>query len=65
MEVAIHPEDLPRIPETFREALNSVKPYEVEGRFRRFDGAWNRLAITMRVEVGNYQPKAHPFSPTA
>jgi PAS domain S-box-containing protein len=37
-EVAIHPGDLPRILETFREALNSVKPYEVEGRFRRFDG---------------------------
>src|SRR3989475_7147575 len=37
-EVAIHPEDLPRILETFRDALNSVKPYEVEGRFRRFDG---------------------------
>src|SRR5437016_5563172 len=37
-EVAIHPEDLPRILETFQEALNSGKPYEVEGRFRRFDG---------------------------
>jgi PAS domain S-box-containing protein len=37
-EVAIHPDDLPRILETFREALNSGKPYEVEGRFRRFDG---------------------------
>src|SRR6202166_2671229 len=37
-EVAIHPDDLPRILETFRDALNSVKPYEVEGRFRRFDG---------------------------
>src|ERR1700737_1051725 len=37
-EVAIHPDDLPRILETFREALNSVKPFEVEGRFRRFDG---------------------------
>jgi PAS domain S-box-containing protein len=36
-EAAIHPDDLPRILETFREALNSVKPYEVEGRFRRFD----------------------------
>jgi PAS domain S-box-containing protein len=36
--VAIHPDDLPRILETFREALSSVKPYEVEGRFRRFDG---------------------------
>ena len=37
-EDAIHPDDLPRILETFREALNSGKPYEVEGRFRRFDG---------------------------
>jgi PAS domain-containing protein len=30
--VAIHPDDLPRILETFREALNSVKPFGVEGR---------------------------------
>ena len=37
-KVAIHPDDLLRILETFREALNSVKPFEVEGRFRRFDG---------------------------
>jgi PAS domain S-box-containing protein len=37
-EVAIHPDDLPRILETFREALNSANPFEVEGRFRRFDG---------------------------
>src|ERR1700689_3827758 len=27
--------------------------------------AWNRLAITMRTEVGNYQPKARPVSQTA
>jgi hypothetical protein len=27
--------------------------------------AWNRLAITMRTEVGNYQPKARPVSHTA
>src|SRR5258708_20701319 len=37
-QVAIHPDDLPRILEIFREALTSGKPYEVEGRFRRFDG---------------------------
>jgi PAS domain S-box-containing protein len=37
-ELAIHPNDLPRILETFREGLNSGKPYELEGRFRRFDG---------------------------
>jgi PAS domain S-box-containing protein len=39
-QVAIHPEDLPRILETYREALNSVKPFEVEGRFRRSDGEY-------------------------
>jgi AhpD family alkylhydroperoxidase len=27
--------------------------------------AWNRLAITMRTEVGKYQPKARPLSQTA
>ena len=37
-QVAIHPDDLPRILKIFQEALDSVKPYEVEGRFRRFDG---------------------------
>src|ERR1700733_7162302 len=37
-ELAIHPEDLPRILETFREALKSAKAYEVEGRFRCFNG---------------------------
>jgi PAS domain S-box-containing protein len=37
-EVAVHPEDLPRILETFRKALKSAKPYEVEGRFRCFNG---------------------------
>jgi PAS domain-containing protein len=30
--VAIHPDDLPRILETFREAFNSEKPFGVEGR---------------------------------
>jgi AhpD family alkylhydroperoxidase len=27
--------------------------------------AWNRLAITMRTEVGKYQPKVRPVSQTA
>jgi PAS domain S-box-containing protein len=36
--VAIHTDDRPRILETYREALNSVTSFEVEGRFRRFDG---------------------------
>jgi PAS domain S-box-containing protein len=37
-QAAIHPDDLPRIVGTFREALKSARPYEVEGRLRRFDG---------------------------
>ncbi len=45
-EVAIHPDDLPRILETFREALNFVKPYEVEGRFRRFDGRISLVSLS-------------------
>src|SRR3984957_15108689 len=37
-KVAIHPEDLPRMLETFQEALNLRRSFEVEGRFRRWDG---------------------------
>jgi len=38
--IAIHPDDLPRMLETLREAMDSGKPFEVEGRFRRSDGAY-------------------------
>ena len=37
-KVAIHPDDLPRMLETFQEALNLRRSFEVEGRFRRWDG---------------------------
>jgi formate hydrogenlyase transcriptional activator len=37
-KVAIHSDDLPRMLETFHEALNLGRPFEVEGRFRRRDG---------------------------
>ncbi|MGD0966029.1 MAG: PAS domain S-box protein [Candidatus Acidiferrales bacterium] len=37
-KVAIHPDDLPRILETFNEALSLGRSFEVEGRFRRWDG---------------------------
>ncbi len=37
-KVAIHPDDLPRMLETFHEALSPGRPFEVEGRFRRWDG---------------------------
>ncbi len=35
---AIHPGDLPRVLETFHEALSLRRSFEVEGRFRRWDG---------------------------
>jgi PAS domain S-box-containing protein len=37
-KVAIHPDDLARMLETFQEALNLRRSFEVEGRFRRWDG---------------------------
>lgn len=37
-KVAIHPDDLPHMLETFNEALNLGRSFEVEGRFRRWDG---------------------------
>jgi PAS domain S-box-containing protein len=37
-KLAIHSDDLPRMLETFHEALNLGRPFEVEGRFRRWDG---------------------------
>jgi formate hydrogenlyase transcriptional activator len=36
-EIAIYPDDLARMLETFQEAVNSGKPFEVEGRLRRSD----------------------------
>src|ERR1700730_14378011 len=37
-KVAIHPDDLPRMLEIFHEALSLGRAFEVEGRFRRWDG---------------------------
>src|SRR5574339_191429 len=37
---AIHPDDLPRMLNVFQEAVHFVRPFEVEGRFRRFDGLY-------------------------
>jgi PAS domain S-box-containing protein len=33
-----HPDDLPHVLETYKQALASGQPFEVEGRARRFDG---------------------------
>jgi PAS domain S-box-containing protein len=37
-KVALHPDDMPRMLETFHEALGLGRSFEVEGRFRRWDG---------------------------
>jgi len=40
-KVAIHPDDLPRILEIFPDALNLSGPFDVRGRFCRFDGEFS------------------------
>src|SRR6266849_5127042 len=44
-KVAIHPNDLPRILETFHEALSLGRSFEVEGRFRRWDGEFRWFLV--------------------
>ncbi len=47
-QVAVHPEDLPRIGDKWRELAASGKPGEVEARVRRHDGAFRWFLI--RIE---------------
>jgi len=42
---AIHPEDLPELLERWRSILASGEPREMEGRLRRFDGAYRWFLI--------------------
>jgi hypothetical protein len=44
----IHPDDLPHVLESARQALNSDKPTDMEARYRRSDGSW-RYVLTRRV----------------
>jgi PAS domain S-box-containing protein len=37
---AVHPDDLPRVVESFKSALASGTPYQIEQRLRRFDGEY-------------------------
>ncbi len=37
---AVHPDDLARMLETFQEAVDAGRPFEVEGRLRRSDGVF-------------------------
>jgi len=42
-KVAVHPDDLPKMLEVFRNALDSGWPFDVEGRLRRADGEYRRF----------------------
>ena len=42
-KVAVHPDDLPKMLEVFRNALDTGRPFDVEGRLRRVDGEYRRF----------------------
>ncbi|HMJ43812.1 MAG TPA: PAS domain-containing protein [Pseudolabrys sp.] len=55
-QIAIHPEDLPRLLDSWREILEAGKPAEVEARMRRFDGEYRWFLFRpepFRDEFGN------------
>jgi hypothetical protein len=41
----VHPDDLPRMREAARRALESPRPSDVEARFRRSDGRWRHVLM--------------------
>jgi PAS domain S-box-containing protein len=41
----VHPEDLPRVIQTFTQAIASGEPYDFEARLRRFDGAYRWFQV--------------------
>jgi PAS domain S-box-containing protein len=44
-KVAVHPDDLPKTLEVFRNALDTGRPFDVEGRLRRVDGEYRRFVF--------------------
>ena len=42
-QVAVHPDDLPKMLEVFREALDTGRSFDVEGRLQRADGEYRRF----------------------
>lgn len=44
-KLAVHADDLLNILAAFEKAVNSGKPFEVEGRFRRHDGQFRRFLV--------------------
>src|SRR5262245_53665099 len=53
-QVAVHPEDLPRLLQGWRAILASDEPGDIEARLRRFDGVyrWFLLRICPMTNVG-------------
>ena len=52
---AVHPEDLPRVLESFKSALASGNPYQIDQRLRRFDGEYRWFetrGVPIRDESG-------------
>ena len=41
----VHPDDLPRVVQTFTQAIASGEPYDFEARLRRFDGAYRWFQV--------------------
>jgi PAS domain S-box-containing protein len=55
-QIAIHPEDLPRLLDSWRKILEAGKPAEVEARMRRFDGEYRWFLFRpepLQDEFGN------------
>jgi PAS domain S-box-containing protein len=55
-KVAIHPEDLPRLLDTWQKLLASGEPGELEARLRRFDGVYRWFLFRFEAlfdEMGN------------
>jgi formate hydrogenlyase transcriptional activator len=55
-KVAIHPDDLPGMMEVFERAVKSGEPFDLDGRFRRFDGEFRWFLFRgspLRDESGN------------
>ena len=51
-EVAVHPDDRPRLVEQFRAILAAGQPAEMEGRLRRFDGEFRLFSFHIAPVTG-------------
>src|SRR5256885_6496221 len=59
----VHPDDLPRVLQTFTQGIASGEPYDFEARLRRFDGAYRWFQVRglpLRDVGGGVLPWGHP-----